>query len=79
MDGYGMIVGVDTGFHDSPFCRGRSARLFQESAENYGRVARSRDKHSLYGNHKRFPISRGNGQKVLFARNTNGIFCVRFK
>ena len=24
--GYGMIVGVNTGFHDSPFCRVRSAR-----------------------------------------------------
>jgi hypothetical protein len=23
----GMIVGVDTGFHETPFCRVRSARL----------------------------------------------------
>ena len=29
MYGYGMVVGVDTGFHDSPFCRGRSARVAQ--------------------------------------------------
>jgi hypothetical protein len=33
MDGYGMIVGVDTGFHDSPFCRGRSARLSGRDGE----------------------------------------------
>jgi hypothetical protein len=24
---YGVIVGVNTGFHDAPFCRVRSARL----------------------------------------------------
>jgi hypothetical protein len=25
--GYGVIVGMNTGFHDAPFCRVRSARL----------------------------------------------------
>ena len=25
---YWMIVGVNTGFHEAPFCRGRSARLW---------------------------------------------------
>ena len=25
VDGYGVIVGMNTGFHESPFCRGRSA------------------------------------------------------
>jgi hypothetical protein len=25
VDGYGVIVGVNTGLHESPFCRGRSA------------------------------------------------------
>jgi hypothetical protein len=24
---YGVIVGVNTGFHEAPFCRVRSARL----------------------------------------------------
>jgi hypothetical protein len=25
--GDGVIVGMNTGFHNAPFCRGRSARL----------------------------------------------------
>jgi hypothetical protein len=29
MYGYSVIVGVDTGFHVSPICRVRSARLVQ--------------------------------------------------
>src|SRR6516165_3710373 len=49
MDGYGMIVGVDTGFHDSPFCRGRSARP-PNRVGDYSRVARSQDKPQLYEN-----------------------------
>jgi hypothetical protein len=27
VDGYGVIVGMNTGFHESPVCRVRSARL----------------------------------------------------
>jgi hypothetical protein len=27
MHRYGVIVGVNTGFHEAPFCRVRSARL----------------------------------------------------
>lgn len=27
MHGHGVIVRVNTGFHEAPFCRGRSARL----------------------------------------------------
>ena len=44
MDRYRMIVGMDTGFHDSPFCRVRSARHSQPKSGDYSRVARSRDK-----------------------------------
>ena len=40
---YGVIVGVNTGFHGTPFCRGRSARLSQRgrdvTAASLGREA----------------------------------------
>ena len=29
----GMIVGMNTGFHGTPFCRGRSARLSQQGRD----------------------------------------------
>jgi hypothetical protein len=39
----GVIVGVNTGFHGTPFCRGRSARLSQQgwgvTAASLGREA----------------------------------------
>ena len=37
----GMIVGVNTGFHEAPFCRVRSARHLDRVGD-YSRVARSR-------------------------------------
>src|SRR5215472_17254133 len=58
MDGYGMIVGVDTGFHDSPFCRGRSARP-PNRVEDYSRVARSQDKPQLYENSQKISNTAG--------------------
>jgi len=58
MDGYGMIVGVDTGFHDSPFCRGRSARP-PNRVGDYSRVARSQDKPQLYENSQKISNAAG--------------------
>src|SRR5262249_20753500 len=58
MDGYGMIVGVDAGFHDSPFCRGRSARP-PNRVEDYSRVARSQDKPQLYENSQKISNAAG--------------------
>jgi hypothetical protein len=45
--GYGMIVGMNTGFHGAPVCRVRSARL-SGGAGPYSRVARSRDNSLSY-------------------------------
>jgi hypothetical protein len=50
MDCYGVIVGMNTGFHEAPFVRVRSARLTRFPGEKdctpngvrYSRVARSR-------------------------------------
>lgn len=57
----GVIVGVDTGFHDAPFCRVRSARLARSwergsliGMASYSRVARSRSNLQLYGKLARF-------------------------
>ena len=41
--GHRMIIGVNTGFHESPFCRVRSARPLSGQGD-YNRVARTRDK-----------------------------------
>jgi len=38
---YRMIVGVNTGFHETPFCRGRSARLWWVTVASLGREASS--------------------------------------
>jgi len=43
VNGYGVIVGVNTGFHESPVCRGRSARLSPRS----GRTAASLGREEL--------------------------------
>jgi hypothetical protein len=42
MHRYGMIVRVNTGFHEAPFCRVRSARQAGQKPDHYSRVARSR-------------------------------------
>ena len=41
MDSNWMIVGVNTGFHETPFCRGRSARLWWDTVASLGREALS--------------------------------------
>ncbi len=47
----GMIVGVNTGFHEAPFCRGRSARLshqgWRATAASLGREAIIHDTRSV--------------------------------
>jgi hypothetical protein len=42
MNRNGVIVGVNTGFHEAPFCRVRSARRARQEPDHYSRVARSR-------------------------------------
>src|SRR5215469_8975247 len=66
MDGYRMIVGVDTGFHDSPFCRGRSARP-PNRVGDYSRVARSQYKPQLYENSQKISNAAG---KVSARKNS---------
>src|SRR5205814_10580084 len=46
VDGYGVIVGMNTGLHESPFCRGRSAPRAVLVAL-LGGVARSRGNHII--------------------------------
>ena len=53
--GYGVIIGVNTGFHEAPFVRVRSARRpglpgksLTRVVVSYSRVARSRGKPLLY-------------------------------
>jgi hypothetical protein len=55
VNGYGVIVGVNTGFHEAPFVRVRSARRpgypgksLTRVVVSYSRVARSRGKPLLY-------------------------------
>src|SRR6516165_9246775 len=55
MDGYGMIVGVDTGFHNSPFCRGRSARPSQQHRETTAASLGHKTNANYTGTPKRFP------------------------
>jgi hypothetical protein len=52
---YDVIVGVNAGFHEAPFCRDRSARLFffgekglTPKGVSYSRVARSRGNSQSY-------------------------------
>jgi len=56
VDCYGVIIGMNTGFHEAPFVRVRSARRpgfpgksLTHVVVSYSRVARSRGKLLLYG------------------------------
>jgi hypothetical protein len=50
----GVIIGMNTGFHEAPFCRVRSARL-HDKVTDYSRVARSRGNLQFYAKSQVLP------------------------